>query len=139
VVDAEEYDAVLGHAVVGIVTLQPGVGDSIVPSKLLGYIGAGLPVIVLADPESEAAQLVRGAECGTTLPPGRGDLLAQAVMDMVDDRAKQAAMAARGRALATTAFTRDRCVDMFQRLLSRLTIGDGAESAGWDLPGTEEN
>jgi hypothetical protein len=60
-------------------------------------------------------------------------------MDMVDDRAKQAAMAARGRALATTAFTRDRCVDMFQRLLSRLTIGDGAESAGWDLPGTEEN
>jgi colanic acid biosynthesis glycosyl transferase WcaI len=119
-VDEAEYNAVLSHALAGIVTLQPGVGDSIVPSKLVAYMASGLPVIVSADPGSEAAQLVRSVGCGMTVLPERGDLLADAVAQMAEDPAERRAMGARGEAYASTVFARERCIDMFEQAVMGL-------------------
>jgi len=99
-VDEGTYRTVLEDALAGIVALAPGVGDSVVPSKLAAYLGAGLPVVVAADGESEAARVVRWAGCGVRIPPGRADLLADSLCLLCEDREMWQACASSGRAYA---------------------------------------
>ena len=55
---------------VSLVTLRPGLGSISVPSKVLGYMAAGRPVIGLVDSCSDTAALLRDAGCGIVLGPG---------------------------------------------------------------------
>jgi colanic acid biosynthesis glycosyl transferase WcaI len=55
---------------VSIVTLRSGLGNISVPSKVLGYMAAGRPVIGLVDSSSDTASLLRNAKCGVVLEPG---------------------------------------------------------------------
>lgn len=55
---------------VSIVTLRSGLGNISVPSKVLGYMAAGRPVIGLLDSSSDTASLLRNAKCGVVLEPG---------------------------------------------------------------------
>ena len=99
-VDEATYRTVLEHALAGIVALAPGVGDSVVPSKLAAYLGAGRPVVVAADAGSEAARVVAQAECGVLIPPGRADLLANALCLLAADHGTWQTFAKSGRAYA---------------------------------------
>src|SRR2546426_2881757 len=58
------YSALVRNAVAGLVTLLPGVSNSVVPSKLVGYLAAGRPVVVAADSSSEAVRIVTTEDCG---------------------------------------------------------------------------
>jgi colanic acid biosynthesis glycosyl transferase WcaI len=102
VVDEGTYQTVLHHSLAGIVALAPGVGDSVVPSKLAAYLGAGRPVVVAADADSEAARVVERARCGVRVPPGRADLLADALCSLGADPQASLSFAESGRAYATT-------------------------------------
>jgi len=51
----------------------------VVPSRLYGILAVGRPAIVAADAESETAQLVESVGCGIVVPPGRPELLAEAI------------------------------------------------------------
>jgi colanic acid biosynthesis glycosyl transferase WcaI len=82
-----EYRAVLEHSLAGIVALAPGVGDSVVPSKLAAYLGAARPVVVAADAQSEVARVVERGQCGFSIAPGRADLLADALGLLARDSA----------------------------------------------------
>jgi putative colanic acid biosynthesis glycosyltransferase WcaI len=95
-VDEGTYQAVLRHALAGIVALSPGVGDSVVPSKLAAYLGAGRPVVVAADADCDAARVVGWAKCGLRIPPGRADLLADALCLLGTDQAQWQSFAASG-------------------------------------------
>ncbi len=48
-----------------------------------GSSPSGRPVIVAADAESETAQVVAEVGCGVVVPPGRPDLLAAAIRELV--------------------------------------------------------
>jgi colanic acid biosynthesis glycosyl transferase WcaI len=100
-VDDATYQAVLQHSLAGIVALAPGVGDSVVPSKLAAYLGAGRPVVVAADADSEASRVVSSGGCGLRIPPGRADLLADALCLLATDRVKWQNFATSGRAYAS--------------------------------------
>jgi hypothetical protein len=52
---------------------------------------------VAADPESETVRIVRDAECGIVLPPGRPELVAEAIRDAIAGLYPLAEMGARGR------------------------------------------
>ena len=120
-VDDATYGAVLHHALAGIVALAPGVGDSVVPSKLAGYLGAGRPVVVAADAESEAARVVARAKCGVTVPPGRPDLLADALCRLGADRAAREAFGASGLAYADAQWRKDVIVGRIETVLLALS------------------
>ena len=45
------------------------VKDTLIPGKLLTYMAAGRPVLVAANPESQAAQLLRDAGGGVLIAP----------------------------------------------------------------------
>jgi colanic acid biosynthesis glycosyl transferase WcaI len=72
----------LSSASVGIVTLKPGHGGNSVPSKILGYLAAGRPVIASVDPASDTWAFVEEADCGICVPPGDEPALADAILQM---------------------------------------------------------
>jgi colanic acid biosynthesis glycosyl transferase WcaI len=122
-VDDATYHAAVENALAGIVTLGPGVADSVVPSKLAGYLAAGCPVIVAAGPRSEAVRVVEDARCGFTVPAGRSDLLAEALCRIANDPEGRARSGARGKAYATAHWDKEHIVDQFGTALQSLTAG----------------
>lgn len=114
------FHAILRGALVGIVALAPGVGDSVVPSKLAAYLGAGLPVVVAADPQSEAARVVDRAACGVSVPPGRADLLADAVLMLDRDAVRCRAFAASALAYGKKNWDKARIVETIEMSLAAL-------------------
>lgn len=75
----------LSSASVGLVTLKPGHGRNSVPSKILGYLAAGRPVIVSVDPESDTWAFVEEADCGICVPPGDPVALSDAIRELNRD------------------------------------------------------
>ena len=119
-IDESAYQTVLGHALAGIVALSPGVGDSVVPSKLAAYLGAGRPVVVAADADSEAARVVASAACGVRIPPGRADLLADALCMLATDQVKWRGWATSGQAYASAHWEKGMLVDRIEVALLAL-------------------
>jgi glycosyltransferase involved in cell wall biosynthesis len=88
----------LSAADVHVVGLARGLSGYVVPSRLYGILAAGRPVIVAADPESETARAVQREQCGVLVPPGRPELLAEALRAAYDGEVDLAEMGARARA-----------------------------------------
>lgn len=82
----ERLSETLATADVGLVTLSPGRGRTSVPSKVLGYMAAGRPVIASVDPDSDTADEIRACNNGIAVPPADGDALAAAVLKTASNR-----------------------------------------------------
>jgi putative colanic acid biosynthesis glycosyltransferase WcaI len=80
------------------VGLARGLAGYVVPSRVYGILAAGRPVLVSADRESETVRLVEEAGCGFVLPPGRPELVAGVIRDVVEGRLSLDGMGERGRA-----------------------------------------
>lgn len=77
----ERLSELQATADVSLVTLAPGRGRTSVPSKTLGYMAAGRPVVASLDLDCDTADMIRKAQCGVVAPPGDGKALAHAVLD----------------------------------------------------------
>ncbi len=110
----------LSSADVHVVGLARGLSGYVVPSRLYGILAVGRPVIVAADPESETAQLVAQVGCGVVVPPGRPELLAEAIRAAHDGELDLAAMGARGREYVAANADRSVAVGRYRDLLQEL-------------------
>jgi len=124
-VDEATYRTVLEHALAGIVALAPGVGDSVVPSKLTAYLGAGRPVVVAADVESEAARVVRRGACGVHIAPGRADLLADSLWLLSETIRAWQAFARAGAVYANAHWNKQTIVERIESALVKTHGGIG--------------
>ena len=79
---------------------------SVIPSKIFESMGMGLPIL-LAQPEGEAAEIVRASGAGEAVQPERPRELAQAVRRLCDDDAYRTRLA-RASAAAARSYTRDK-------------------------------
>jgi glycosyltransferase involved in cell wall biosynthesis len=105
---------------VHVVGLAQGLSGYVVPSRLYGILGAGRPVIVAAEEESETAQLVRSAGCGIVVPPGRPDLLAEAIRDLHDGKHDLEELGRRGREYVLAEADRSVAVERYRSLFREL-------------------
>jgi colanic acid biosynthesis glycosyl transferase WcaI len=96
---------------------HPDIVEAVIPSKLLTYMAAARPVVIAAHPESEAAQLVRAADCGVSIAPDQPAALAQAIRFLAADPPRRAELGARGRAYVNTNFARDRLLRAYEASL----------------------
>ena len=80
------------------VGLARGLSGFVVPSRVYGILAVGRPVLVSADADSETARLVEEAGCGVVVPPGRPELVAGVLRDVLEGRLDLAGMGERGRA-----------------------------------------
>jgi len=116
----------LSSADVHFVGLAEGLAGYVVPSRVYGILAVGRPLIVCADDESETARLVREIGCGLVVPPGRPDLLAQAIREMHGGRHDLERMGELGRAYVLEAGDRRVAVGKYKQLLFELTALEAA-------------
>jgi len=67
---SDKVPELLASANVLILPLKKGIGKYSTPSKLAGYMLSSKPVLAFIDKESDAADIIRNAECGWIVPSG---------------------------------------------------------------------
>ena len=111
------FPDVLGTGDVMAAVLEPGASAVSVPSKVLAYLCAGRPAVLSVPAENLAARTVTGAGAGLATRPGDSGAFADAVLALLDDDRRRAAMGGAARAHAERAFGLDRVADRFEAVL----------------------
>ena len=117
--EGEAYRSLLADVDVCFITQQAGAGNSFFPSKLLGLLAQGKPVIIVADPESELARSVGEGQYGFSLPPGQPAELARALDALAADPQRLASYSAAGQ-LYVQQWEKTSVMADFERELKRL-------------------
>jgi colanic acid biosynthesis glycosyl transferase WcaI len=117
---AEELSRMQSAADVGLITLLPEAGENSVPSKMLGYLAAGRPVLASVRTDSSTALAIAEGECGRVVPPQDAGALARAIQAAAGDPAwvRQAGRNAREYFLAR--YSRSACTRQWEELLLSL-------------------
>ncbi|KJC56221.1 glycosyl transferase [Bradyrhizobium sp. LTSPM299] len=122
----EELDALLSSADVWLIPYRKDVAGLSVPSRFYNLLAAGRPVILVSEPEAEAALTVKENRLGWVVTPGRSDQLADAVRQA--SQAQDPAMAERAVAAAQT-FSPERALGSYAALVRELLCNRDAEQA----------
>jgi glycosyltransferase involved in cell wall biosynthesis len=110
----------LGSADLHFVGLARGLSGYVVPSRLYGILATARPVLVSADADSETARLVQEAACGIVVPPGRPELVAGVIRDVMEGRTSLEGMGERGRAWVEREADREVAFGRYRRLVGEL-------------------
>jgi len=113
----ETLPEMLSSADVGIMTLLPGRGRTSVPSKVLGYMAAGVPVLASCDQDSDSARMIREAKCGEVVPPGDALAITNALRKLHSDISARHSVGQCGRAYLEKYHSRDSGTKAFLSLL----------------------
>ena len=108
----------LASADLHFVGLARGLSGYVVPSRLYGVLSVGRPVLVSADRDSETVRLVEAAECGVVVPPGRPELVAGVIRDVVEGRLSLEGMGERGRAWVEHEADREVAFGRYRRVVA---------------------
>ncbi|MDA8168355.1 MAG: glycosyltransferase family 4 protein [Nitrospiraceae bacterium] len=80
------YPYVLASSDLGLVTLNAKVKTPVVPSKILGIMAAGRPVLASLPLEGDSHRLIRDADCGICVAPEDPKALAEKVAWLAGNR-----------------------------------------------------
>ncbi len=103
----ERLNEVQATSDISLVTLAPGRGLTSVPSKVVGYMAAGRPIVASVDEDSDTACAVREGACGVVTRPGNPLALAAAIRELLDDPARRETMGRRARSYFERTYSRD--------------------------------
>ncbi len=91
-----------------------------VPSKLIAYMMTARPVVALAVPRSDLADLVTKAECGWLVEPDQPDLLANVLKEVATyDKSVLQRRGQAGREFALTHLSRNACLPQIVEILEK--------------------
>jgi len=82
----EKLNQLLTACHVALVSLAEGLEGIAVPSKIIGIMAAGIPVIAMVPEESEIAYIVRENKCGIVLNPGDSNGLKEAILELKNNK-----------------------------------------------------
>jgi colanic acid biosynthesis glycosyl transferase WcaI len=120
---AEGYRELLVDLDAAFIAQRAGSGNVFFPSKLLGIMAMGKPVLVSADPGTDLFALVREAGCGLVATAGDVPSLGAHVRALLDDRTLGARLGARAQR-CVGAYDRRTVLSDFIAMLEQLH-GDG--------------
>ena len=115
-VPAEVLSLSLGIADLAVVTLRAGFEGIVVPSKLLGYMARGIPVLYIG-PDSDTAEIVRTGACGICCSPGDEQAAADILVSVSNDAARLRRWAESGRAFYARHLARELGVNQYVELV----------------------
>jgi colanic acid biosynthesis glycosyl transferase WcaI len=110
---ASELNSLLNMADIHVLPQLRGAADLVLPSKLIGMLASGRPVVAATMPDTEMASIVIG--CGVVVEPECARSLAQAIEELAADPARRRRLGAAGRAHA------ERWLDV-RAILDRLDV-----------------
>ena len=108
----------LGIADVALVTLRDGFDGLIVPSKVLGYMARGLPVLYIG-PEGDTSSLLDRSGSGSGFRNGRAAEVARWLVDASRHAATLAETGERGRQYYLRHLSREQGLDNYARVVER--------------------
>jgi len=112
------YFSLLKLADCGLVSLHPRLEGMAVPSKAIGYMAAGLPIICLAGASGDLSDMVAGTDSGIMCQSS--EEFTRAVQLLATDAQLRARMGANALRAAETRYSRAECTASFVEVLSRL-------------------
>jgi colanic acid biosynthesis glycosyl transferase WcaI len=104
-----------------LVPLLEEVTGSALPSKIFRIMACARPVLAICKTNSELAEMVREAGAGVVVPPGRADLLRDAVEALAAQPDLRKEMGRRGRAFVERQYARPTVTGRYSRLIDDLT------------------
>lgn len=104
-VPQDELSCLLSQCHAGIVALHPAHGTHNIPSKLLTYLQAGLPVLARVNPGNDLHDLVQAEGIGASVAGDSLEALVEAAEGLAADSAEGREMGRRGRALSERLFS----------------------------------
>ena len=113
----------LNLADVHLLPQKANAADLVLPSKLLGMLASGRPVVTSSPKESELGRMV--AQVGIRVEPEDPGGYTRAIRELVEDETLRARLGAKGRAMAESCFGQKAIMQKFQSFLldfSRLSI-----------------
>jgi glycosyltransferase involved in cell wall biosynthesis len=117
VMSAEHYKQFLSESDVCLITLSAETPVETVPGKLADIMGFGKPIILVASPGGDAAQIIRKAGCGFCVEPGDTKAFSEAVLNIYRDEKLREEMRRNSRHYAEKNFARSICTKRFEEVL----------------------
>jgi glycosyltransferase involved in cell wall biosynthesis len=125
-----QVPALLAAADVGLMSLFPTpLAHIYFENKFMDYLGAGLPIFAAMD--GEQARIVRERAFGVVVPPGRGDLLADALRDAADGRYPLAQFGSVGGAFVRERLLLPEILDRYAEVVEAAAEGTLAARPAW--------
>jgi colanic acid biosynthesis glycosyl transferase WcaI len=131
----ERHAALLRAADVALITQAAGTGQFFFPSKLLSVLAAGLPVLAVADEQSELSGAIRAGDFGVVVPPGDAVKLAEVLRGLGNARYQLAAWADHTKWVRQ--FSREAILPRFEQMLLNVARVPGAVAATPTVPAPE--
>ena len=119
-VSKEEYPEVVAASDICLAPLQKDLKCPVIPSKILGYMAGGRPVITALDLEGDAPVVIEKAHCGICVKPGIPELLAEAILELYHDPQKCDQYGINGRNYILKNHSRKKCIQLYEELFSGL-------------------
>lgn len=110
----ETYASILQASDVCLVTLRREVKTPVVPSKLLGIMAAGRPVIASVPLRGDAPEIIQEARCGLCVEPENPKRFAEAILLMVRHSSKAKEWGRNGRRYAEAHFSLENCANLYE-------------------------
>lgn len=118
----ERYPELVAQCAVGLVTLKKCMTTPVVPSKILGYMAAGKPVIGSLNQKSEANDIIEAAGCGWAKEINGPEDMAEAICKLYENPALKEAMGRNGREYISKNFTLKKSLAAYERLFIKCNI-----------------
>jgi glycosyltransferase involved in cell wall biosynthesis len=107
----------LSAADVHVVTLRADFEGLLVPSKFVGALASGRPLLYVGPRDGEIPDVIRAGACGVVVAPGDAAGLADAIVALQRDDVLRDAMGTRARRLFEQTYTREKVAAEFCRML----------------------
>lgn len=107
----------LGACDISAIALRPGVEATVAPCKFYGILASARPVLLVANPRCDLAQLLLSEQCGLVVAPGEAGALAEQLSALQQDPERVAAMGQRARQLYEQRFGLERSLQAYEALL----------------------
>jgi colanic acid biosynthesis glycosyl transferase WcaI len=107
----------LSLASVHLLPQIPGAADLVLPSKLTNMLASGRPIVATAEPGTGLYDEVDG--CGINVMPGDAQAIAEAIVALIDDPARRAAMGDTARQRAVERWSMPSIIDRLATALGK--------------------
>jgi len=105
---------------VHLVTLRAGFEGLLVPSKFVGALRVGRPLVFVGPKTGEIPDAIAAGKCGVVIEPGDGKGLAAAILRLKEDKALREEMGRNAKALFEREYTREKVTAKFIELIKEV-------------------
>lgn len=119
-VSKEEYPEVVASADICLAPLQKKLKCPVIPSKILGYMSGGRPVVTALPLDGDAPFVIKNASCGICVEPGEPELLANAILELYQSPERCEEYGENGREYILANHARKKCISKYEVIFEDL-------------------